>query len=395
MTQKFSVEAHQAKVQALVEDIQAVAKDLAIPAAKLGRDTYFMHRPKTYFATKFWVPCKREAQGVEGGPFPLAPVIANHRIKGLSTYVNKDGDISGQWVKTTETREFPEEVIERILTTLPKKVKSIARIPKPKKAQDPELLAVYPLGDPHIGMLAWAAESGENFDLKIAQKLYLAGMADLIHRGPEAKHCLVLNLGDLVHFDNDSQHTTKGQHRLDVDGRSARVLETVMHIFFAIVEMALEKHERVTVDCVAGNHDQHTSIMVSIALRSHFRDNPRVNVLLDPKARHYHRFGQVLIGTTHGDKGRINELPMVMAEERAADWGSTKHRYWLHGHIHHVQRKEIGGCVIEAFRTLAPRDSWHTGQGYTAGRDTHRIVYHSKYGEISREVCNVDRLRSA
>jgi len=391
---KKDVVAHQDRIEECAKVAQEVAAELGIDVQRLARHAFLRARPKfhTAFVWAYWGPIKLAAGSCDAVP-PMNPIPAGHRVKGVSTLLDPLGGIVNQWVKTTETRETPEDTIARIMESLPHRVKALEPIPKPRAKLDSDLLACYPLGDPHIGMLAWAAESGENFDLKIAEKLLRGGIEDLIERGPNASEALIVNLGDFFHFDNDAMNTTRGAHHLDVDGRSARVLEVGMHIFVCIVEAALRKHAIVTVDCVAGNHDQHTSIMVSIALRAHFLKNKRVVVLLDPSPRHYHRFGKVLLGTTHGDKGKIGNLPMVMAEERASDWGATKFRYWLHGHIHHVQKKELGGCVIEAFRTLAPRDSWHAGQGYTAGRDTHRIVYHKEYGEVSREVCNVDRLR--
>ena len=88
--------------------------------------------------------------------------------------------------------------------------------------------------------------------------------------------------------------------------------------------------------------------------------------------------GNVLLGSTHGDKVKGPDLLPVMATDVARDWGDTTHRYWYVGHVHHQDIKEYRGGVVEYFRTLAARDAWHAGQGYRAGRDMRLIVHHKQ-----------------
>jgi hypothetical protein len=83
----------------------------------------------------------------------------------------------------------------------------------------------------------------------------------------------------------------------------------------------------------------------------------------------------------------------VMASDRPKEWGDTDHRYWYCGHIHHKVQKEYPGVIVEYFRTLAPKDAWHAGQGYRAGRDMCLIVMHKQYGEIERHRCDIGMLQ--
>jgi len=75
-------------------------------------------------------------------------------------------------------------------------------------------------------------------------------------------------------------------------------------------------------------------------------------------------------------------------------WSESKHRYWLHGHFHSKKVEEVMGCTIEGFRNLAPNDAWHQGAGYRSGRDLNAITYHKDYGEISRSVCDISRVKT-
>lgn len=328
-------------------------------------------------------------------PTPLSAVPQGHAVKGVSTLVGPDGSIKAQWVKTREDVESPEEAIRRLLVDLPTITPvRLDPVPPPAGPTREDLLAVYPMGDPHVGLLAWKHESGESFDLEIAERLMTSAMRDLVLRGPRCARARIENLGDFFHFDNAHARTTKGEHTLDVDGRAAKVLGIGLRIMLAVIDAALERHERVDVDCIPGNHDGHTAIMLAIALASHYRNEPRVSIPLEASTRHYYRHGRVLIGTVHGDRTRVDDLGEIMAAERPADWGQTRHRVWHVGHVHHSTVTELRGCTVETFRTLAARDSWHAGQGYVSGRDMRRIVYHREHGEISREIAGLDYLEA-
>jgi hypothetical protein len=330
-------------------------------------------------------------RGQEVTPVPvLDPTPAGHRVKGVSSLVGPDGTISAQWIKTVAEPD-PAEVIARAMETLERRVTPReGYIPCPPSPGVDNLMAVYVLGDPHIGMRAWAPETGASYDLEIAERVLVGAVRDLVLRGPRARRAIVLNLGDFLHADTAHGHTTQGQHTLDLDGRALKVLTVAMRIFTAMIDAALEHHEHVTVDCRIGNHDGHTSLMLAIAVAAHYRNEPRIAVPLPVAHRAYHRFGRVLIGTTHGDRAKGDDLPSIMAAERPEDWGGTRHRYWYCGHVHHSTLKEHRGAKVETFRTMAARDGWHAAQGYVSGRDMHRIVLHRQHGEVSREIVSAD-----
>lgn len=327
-------------------------------------------------------------------PVVLDPIPAGHHVKGVSTLVAADGSVSQQWIKTRAEEESREAAIARLLRELPASVPALPRGPTPEGPSRPDLVAVYPMGDPHVGMLAWKHETGASFDLEIAERLMLTAIRDLVQRGPRAETALLINLGDFFHFDNSAQKTTRGDHTLDVDGRVSKVLTVGFRIMYETVRYLLEHHESVIVDTRKGNHDEHTAICLAIGLAAYFRAEPRVTVTIPHTVRGYYRFGKCLIGTAHGDRGKMTDLGAIMAEERAPEWGATTERVWFCGHVHHSTVTELRGVRIETFRTLAARDSWHAGQGYISGRDMARIVFHREYGQISREIACVQYLEA-
>lgn len=378
---------HEKKIEELASQIRRCAEESGRRPEHVGRARFLAWRGPgegARFVKTYWAPAKERATGGAVPAPPIDPIPAGHAVKGVSTYVDADGVVKGQWVKTRLVGESPEDAIARWRDALPEIVTPrVGSIDPPAETND-DLLAVYPLGDPHVGLLAWGRESGANFDLEIAERLMVGAMRDLVLRGPRARGALIVNLGDYFHFDNADHHTTSGEHALDVDGRTAKVLDAGIRIFVALIDAALEHHEIVSVDNVAGNHDRYTSIMLSIALRHYYRHEARVYIPTDPATRHYWTHGEVLLGTTHGDRGRLEDLAGVMAAERPREWGASTHRHWICGHVHHAQTKELRGATVETFRTLAARDAWHAAQGYHAQRDLSRIVYHRRWGEIER-----------
>jgi hypothetical protein len=146
---------------------------------------------------------------------------------------------------------------------------------------------------------------------------------------------------------------------------------------------------------VPGNHDPHSSFAIAMCLNAFYENEKRVTIDMSPAAFKYMQFGKVLIGSHHGHGLKFEQLPGIMATDRAREWGNTIHRYWYIGHIHHITKREGLGAVVESFRTLAARDAWHSSKGYRAGRDMALIVHHRQYGEIERHRADIAMLENA
>jgi hypothetical protein len=159
-----------------------------------------------------------------------------------------------------------------------------------------------------------------------------------------------------------------------------------------LVQTALKHHETVHVIVERGNHDPSSSIFLMEAMSNVYEDEPRVTIDTSPAKFHYHRFGSCLVGIHHGDTVKMKDLPLLMAHDRAQDWGETDHRFWWTGHVHHDATHEYPGVKCESFRVLAAKDAWHSEQGYRSRRDMKAIVLHRKYGEVARHVFNPDML---
>jgi hypothetical protein len=311
-------------------------------------------------------------------------------VKGRSILLDQEGNTKAEWIKTcARTSDIKENVVQMVQDMEIKPFKPV----KARKTSVHNLLTVYPMGDPHIGMYAWADECGEDFDCDIAERDLCAAIDKLVSSAQPTEEAVICNLGDFFHADNNEGTTKRSGNVLDVDSRKPRVTQIGVQIMVYLVNAALRKHQQVTVINEIGNHDDESSFTLSLILDAWFRNEPRVSVDLSPRTFHYYRFGQVLLGVTHGHNCKPDLLNQVMATDRKEDWGQTEHRYWLTGHIHHISRKEYHGVVVETFRTLAGKDAWHAAQGYRSGRDMVRITYHEDFGEVGRETLCIQQIR--
>lgn len=315
------------------------------------------------------------------------------RVKGTSTLYGEDGKPRMQWVKTTQDHERSEQIVREFVASMTQEVKGLHKAtPSPDKRES-DLLTVYPLGDPHFGLYSWAKETGDDFDLKIAEAVTCQAIDRLILTSPKSETALLLNLGDFFHADDSTNQTPSSGHALDVDSRYQLVLQTGIKSMVYCIKRMLEHHAKVHVWMLPGNHDPHSSLALALCLSAFFDAEPRVAVDLSPGLFKYLEWGSVLIGAHHGHATRMGDLPAVMACDQAEAWGRTKHRYWYCGHIHHKYvDKEHPGVMVETFRTLAGRDAWHAGKGYRAGRDMYAITHHIKHGEVMRTRCDIGML---
>ena len=267
-----------------------------------------------------------------------------------------------------------------------------AKVIRAPSVSDNELAVLYPWGDPHKGMYAWADEAGADFDLKIAERDTRGAVDALSARAPAAHTGILLVVGDLVHSDTKQNRTEASGHALDVDTRWSRVMQVALRTLVYAVQRGLQKHRRFIVRLCEGNHDPQAAYSLALALASYFRNEPRVTIDLSPANFWYFRFGKVLLGATHGHTCKTDKLGGIMAADRPKDWGETEYRYFFQGHLHHKYIKELWGVVVEVLRTLAPRDAWAQAHGYRAGQEMQAIVYHKKFGEIERHTCPVSMI---
>lgn len=308
-------------------------------------------------------------------------------LMGKVTVQQANGQVERTWTRMSPDAELQQAALMAAVDAMAAELPRVA----PRKAKgtwSSDLLTAYPIGDPHLGMYSWREETGEDWDLDIARRMHCEAMAALVAAAPATETALVVNLGDALHYDSMEAKTPRSGHMLDADGRYAKVIDVAVITLRQCIESALEKHKRVHVVNVRGNHDETGALWLARLLAVAYEREPRVTVDTNPSVFNYHRFGKVLIGMHHGHSCKPASLPGVMAADRARDWGECDWRYWWQGHIHHESKKEYPGVSVESFNTLAAKDAYANDGGWRSARIMQAIVLHQEHGEVARSRVN-------
>ncbi len=331
-------------------------------------------------------------QGFQVGGEKFKPILG-HIVKGESALVDSNGEAKLKWIKTDVNKELQLEQLHKAISSSFEEYKGKSFEVSEPKHTDEDLLCLIPIGDAHVGMMAWHEECGEDFDLKYAEFYLTRAMERLVESAPNAETCIIADMGDFLHRQDNKNQTPNSGAILDCDNRTLKMMRIAVKILIHAVNKALGKFNTVILKNVCGNHSPEGEQMLSLAMELYFHNNDRVIVESEPNKFWYYQHGKTLLGFHHGDKVKQAELPMIMASDVPKKWGDTNFRYFFIGHIHHQSLKEYQGCSVESINTLTPNDSWHHGSGYRSRKNIKMIVMHKEYGEVERITKDISMLR--
>lgn len=314
-------------------------------------------------------------------------------VKGVSTLYDMDGEVKAQWVKTNVDPEEQKRMLEEAVSAFYEDLPAIKKKPAPKN-YDTDIIPWFQIGDAHLGMLAHEAETGQNFDLKIATRELLSAMTSLIDNSEPRERCVINDLGDGTHYENYSAVTEASGHRLDHDGRYPKMIRAYSQVMRAIVDKALEKFKHVDIIINQGNHSRTNDIWMAELLRVAYREESRLTVLDNSNVFIPYRMGNTFVMVHHSDKCKPAQLAKVMATDFHQDWGESRHRYIDIGHIHHqMVVKEHPGVVIESWNQLAAQDKYAHDGGWRSRQCLTRVDRSRTYGEKGRETITAHEVR--
>lgn len=243
-------------------------------------------------------------------------------------------------------------------------------------------------------MYSWARETGANWDLNIATRTLRAAFDHLIGGMPATGHALISFIGDLFDYDGMEPVTPTSRNILDVDGRFMKMAELGIDAILYAIDRTLSHHSRVEIKFVPGNHDPSLMRLMSLFVRTIYRDEPRVSVDVTPGQFRYHRFGKNLRGFCHGHEvKKLSDLALIMATDRPDDWAASTYRTWHTGHRHKHEILDEQGVRIETAPVLCPLNAWAHSNGFRGLRAMQAILQHREDGEIARFTVNPSMMR--
>ena len=289
-------------------------------------------------------------------------------------------------IRVTPLHQVKAKLRRIVLTSLDVQLRSILEeireaapvypsLPAPSHADDDEsYMYEICIFDLHIAKLAWAQETGEDYDTKIAEERYLSAIANLMQRttGLNLERIDLPTGNDFFHVDNLQNLTTAGT-RQDVDSRWQRAFERSIKLLVKTL-LSLAEVAPVNMLMIPGNHDFERVYYLGEALKQRFWNSDRITIDNSPNPRKYTRYGTNLIGYTHGKDERADSLPLIMASEQPQLWAETKFREWHCGHVHRAKEVKYlagdtyNGVSVRTIPSLSGTDSWHHLHGYVGGR---------------------------
>jgi hypothetical protein len=254
-----------------------------------------------------------------------------------------------------------------------------------------KVMVLFSLADVHFGKLAWGRETGQDYDLKIAEAVFENAVEDLLMEVKDRDiDCIYTMFGnDFFHSDNDKNETTNGT-RVDSDGRQAKVIEVGMRAQIRAIDR-WRNVAPVKIWGIGGNHDKANAHWGAREIRAWFRNDPGVEIDIEPRERKYLTYGNTMFGFTHGENisdAKIKELPgLFTTEGPRAMVASTTRCEWILAHRHREQEfTQRGtdshmGCTMRWMLSLSATDAWHNQKLFIGNtRAAEVLVYNKEQG---------------
>lgn len=312
-------------------------------------------------------------------------VAPGYTMGKVTVHRNHEGDVLQTWERELPVAVKAAQIIADCLENLSYKPAPIIKAPK---TTDKTLCSLYTITDFHLGMYAWAAETGEDWDTDIAEKVLVNAVNELAQKAPDADLAILNIQGDFLHWDGLDALTPTSGNLLDADTRFDKMIELSLDLTMQAVEILLKKHRRLRVIVCEGNHDLAGSAWLRKAIKKLYAKNNRITVDDTPFPFYAYLHGKTMIAFHHGHKVKNKSLPALFASEpRYREmWGQATYTYIHTGHYHRTEQDmaEAGGAIVERHPTLAARDAFATRGGYVSRRGARVITYHTEDGEVAR-----------
>lgn len=357
----------------LQEELNAGMKNIDI-ARKYGISDRVIRIRKAKLAKK----------GVGHGRDVSHLVPDGYKIKGTSSLVDEFGNTKLQWVKTDTDAERQVELMKAVIEGMKSEITPVAPVKAVRAKRDDKLLNLYTVSDFHLGMLAWADESGDDWDMKIAEDLFSRWFDAAFQKAPDAGTGVINLLGDFAHFDSLDAVTPASGHVLDADTRYQKLVRYMIRMVRRVVDMALVKHKNVRLLIVQGNHDESGMIWLAEMFGTLYDNEPRVFVDTSPDVYKMVQHGKTTLFFHHGHKARFDAIEPVMIAKFRKAFGESVYSYAHVGHLHHQKIVESRNMIVEQHRTLAAKDAYASRGGWMSGRSANVITYSAEYGEVAR-----------
>ncbi|MDH7786308.1 hypothetical protein QBD01_002329 [Ochrobactrum sp. 19YEA23] len=325
---------------------------------------------------------------------PVYEPTAGLAVKGKTTLVNAEGRVITQHIMERADDKARAEALSAMIEALKEDLPRVSIMPAPKGCRD-DLLNQFTITDNHFGMMSWREETGSDYDLRIAEQLLLDWFSAAVAQAPDAHTAILAQLGDLMHHDALESVTPAHKHVLDADSRLQKVIRVVIRTVRRIIDMLLQKHERVHVVMASGNHDPASSAWLREMLAVMYENEPRITVDNSPSLYYAFEWGRTMLAYHHGHKRGVANIEATIAGMFRKMFGRSLQAYVHIGHRHSDDARKGTLMYVEQHETLAAPDAYAAGGGWLSGRSAKRITYSKEFGEVGRDILRPEMVQGA
>ncbi len=112
----------------------------------------------------------------------------------------------------------------------------------------------------------------------------------------------------------------------------------------------------------------------------------------------YYKFGNVLLGLTHGNEEKESSLPLRMATDAISKpmWSETEFHEWHIGHVHRKRNlkytvldksrtvNEDLGVTVRYLSSLTGTEEWHHKKGFIGAiKAAEAFIWNDKFGLVA------------
>jgi hypothetical protein len=259
---------------------------------------------------------------------------------------------------------------------------------KHKNEEDPHLLII-DIADLHINKFCEKILTGDNYNSNIAVQRALEGTKGLIRKasGFNIEKILFVIGNDVLNTDNILKGTTKGTIQ-DTDLHWLTAFNVAKDCYIQCIEYCVSVADVDIIHCPS-NHDLMSGCFLAEVIHAWFRKCENITFNIGAKYRKYYKYYSNMIELEHGEKGKMINLPLTMAQEEPIMWAETKFRYGYLHHFHHLDKtqfktsKDYIGANITYLRSPSSADIWHADSQYLNLVAVEGFIHSRNNGRVS------------
>lgn len=285
-------------------------------------------------------------------------------------------------------RKVDEIRARSVITDMKKDALNYAPVYAPIQYKKSKGDALYEIDMPdiHFGRLTWSEETGQDYDIQIAEKMVDKVLTDLLgYASLFPVHKILLPIGNDFYNVNSKDNTTINGTPQQEDTRWQKTYRRGRELAVHMIEMCSQLAP-VDVLIIKGNHDEEKSFYMGDGLYAWFHNSHNVHIDNGAMSRKYYLYGHNLIGFTHGDEEKLDKLPSIMPTEVPDLWAKSTYREFHLGHKHKkYEVNEENGVVVRLLRSLVPIDAWTYDKGFVGAlRAAEGFVWDKNRGLIAQ-----------